>query len=149
MAQRDRHIVVGKREFLRPVMTAILGGKGVEPPDLPVVFHGLQVLRRTEVSGRKPLVDVQRQDMLRQRKDGKDIGAAEGVQRGGLQQDIPDVPVAGGIVLKQPAQRFLLSLIVFPLPPLGEIPPDLLRTGHRKIRPLPALPDDGALPCLL
>ena len=100
MAQRDRHIVVIKREFLRSVMTAILGGKGVEPPDLSVVFHGLQVLRRTGVSGRKPLVDVQRQDMLRQRKDGKDIGAAEGVQRGGLQQDIPDVPVAGGIVLK-------------------------------------------------
>ena len=100
MAQRDRHIVVIKREFLRSVMTAILGGKGVEPPDLSVVFHGLQVLRRTGVSGRKPLVDVQRQDMLRQRKDGKDIGAAEGVQRGVLQQDIPDVPVAGGIVLK-------------------------------------------------
>ena len=120
MAQRDRHIVVVDREFLRPVMTAVLGGERVEPPDCPAAFHRLQVLHETGVPGLKPQVDVQRQDMLRHRIEGEDIGAVEGVQRGGLQQDIPDVFVAGGIVLKQPVQRLLLVSIVFQFMPLGE-----------------------------
>ena len=149
MAQRDRHIVVVDREFLRPVMTAVLGGERVEPPDCPAAFHRLQVLHETRVPGSKPLVDVQRQDMLRHRIEGEDIGAVEGVQRGGLQQDIPDVFVAGGIVLKQPVQRLLLVSIVFQFMPLGEIPSDLLRAGRRNVRSLPTLPSGRALLRLL
>ena len=87
--------------------------------------------------------------MLRHRIEGEDIGAVEGVQRGGLQQDIPDVFVAGGIVLKQPVQRLLLVSIVFQFMPLGEIPPDLLRAGRRNVRSLPTLPSGRALLRLL
>ena len=108
-------IAVIYRIDVRPVMTAILRGEGIEVNLFLIDRHSLDVADQRDIAALQPVIYAERQDMRRDGIDAVDIGAEEVIERRYLQKDILYLLIARAELPEQQTERILLMPVLLEL----------------------------------